>query len=199
MLEKCNSKFKENGYTNHNIINSVQAIKNCIDKENALRTLRKNKVKCLKCYSLKSKIGLFLATFYIKRGLVLRKEKELKLVSNLKDFLKYYKYYDYFTVKEDKVLEYRVIMFKNKPLRTTLKLNNRGNFQLKQDNSKFIDVKWIRGDIIRNCRKATELLKIDLCGIDVLVNKKFDIRIIEVNSGMRLCRKSCEILKDVLY
>lgn len=193
------SNLNENDYLDYLILNKAISIKNIVNKKLMLKILNNYKIKSLKCLDLKDKKDVLKAIFYLllNRKLVLRDNGYLKIVG-LKDFLKYYKKYDYATLKENKVLEYRVIIFDNKIIRVLLKNNIVKSFNLKQDNSRFIELEDYHYNSIKpllnECLKAVRLFNIDLCGIDVLINDKNEFKIIELNTGIRLCRKSRDLL-----
>lgn len=188
------SDFKEiEGYKT---LNPSYAVKNCVNKKEMFKTLKKSKIKCLKFFDLNTIKGKFLSLFCLLIG------KEIVLRSNgikilkLKDFSKILKNKDYATIKENKILEYRLIVFKNKIIRGMVKINKRGDFIVKQSNSRFkdIDLNKISEKDKQNIINSSLCLGLDLSGVDVLVNNKGKFKIIEVNSGMALCSKSIDIL-----
>ncbi|MFA6023566.1 MAG: hypothetical protein WC781_05750 [Candidatus Pacearchaeota archaeon] len=184
------------------ILNSVNSIKNCVNKKEMFRIFKENRIKSVSFIDLDKPMGKIKSSVILLFGkeLVLRKDKEIEVIklSEIKRLFK--NKFDYATIKENRILEYRIIVFKNKVVRAMVKLNYGGDFVLKQDNSKFIDVNInkIPHKTINNLLKATKYLGIDLCGIDLLVNKNGKFKILEVNSGMALCSKSINQFYDIL-
>jgi len=199
LINLGNSSLKEENYKDYIIINKVEGIKNCVNKKDMFRLLKKGKVSSLDYLNLKNPIDLIKGFMILyTKSLVFRKERKLKIINNHIDYFTLLKNYDYATIKENKVLEYRVLMFKDYPFRILLKLNKTNDFKLKQENCKFISVNLIREDIVKECIKATKSIGIDLAGIDILINNKFEPKIIEINSGMALCGKSIrELIKSI--
>ena len=196
------SKFKETDYKDYLILNTTESIKNCLDKKLMFKILKKNQVKCLKYFDLNKNIDKVRTIFYLllNKELVLRNEKSLKVI-NFKEFKEIFnKKWKYSTLKENKLIEYRIIVFKNRIVRAMIKLNTSKDFQIKQENSKFIDIdiNKLPKKVLKNIFKAVNSLKIDLSGIDILINKKGKFKIIEVNSGMSLCSKSIKRFYDIL-
>lgn len=202
VLNVGNSSLNEDCYKDYIILNKVNSVKNCVNKKEMFKTLKKNGVKTLYYLDLNKPIDKLKSIFLlgINKELVLRNREGLKIINkkNLKEVFN--KNWDYATIKENRLIEYRVIIFKNKVVRITFKLNKNNDFALKQNNSTFIevDINKIPLKVRKNLLKAVEMLGIDLCGIDFLVNKKGKYKIIEVNSGMAMCEKSINSFYEIL-
>ena len=192
-IGNTNSKGKK-GYT---ILNTTKAVKNSVDKKKMFKLFKENEIKSVKFINLDNFLGKIKAVGYLTIGkdLVLR-EVGLNIlgISQLINFLKSK---EYATIKEKKVLEYRVLVFKDKILRTTIKLPKQKDFILKQENCKFVGVKpKFSEEDKKNIINSVKCLGLDLGGVDVLVNGKDEMKIIEVNSGMSLCSKSVKLVFD---
>lgn len=193
ILNIGNSEFEGKG-----VLNKADKIKGCIDKKNMFREFKRNGVNCLKFYDLGSWYGWVRALFRVVFGnkLVLRKGRNCKVV-RLKGFLKNYGNYDYGTLFENKVFEYRVLVFKGNIFRSMIKFNPFSKkFRLCLDNTHFKDC-WVRSEIEKESLKAVKCLGLDLAGVDVLMNDRFQFKVIEVNSGMGLQKESILRLKPL--
>jgi len=183
------------------IFNKTEDIKNCVDKKMMFKIMKRNRVKCLGFLDLSKSLDKIKAVlFLVNNDLVLRKNQDIQIL-NFNDLKKgLFKKWDYATIKEEKLFEYRFIIFKNHIVRAMLKLNKNNDFVLKQENSKFIDIdiNKISKRTRKNLLKAVKCLNIDLCGVDVLLNKKGKFKIIEVNSGMAMNSKSINSFYDIL-
>ena len=192
-IGNTNSKGKK-GYA---ILNTTKAVKNSVDKKKMFKLFKENEIKSVKFINLNNFLGKIKAVGYLAIGkdLVLR-EVGLNIlgISQLVNFLKSK---EYATIKEKKVLEYRILVFKDKILRTTIKLPKEKDFILKQENCKFIKVKPnFSKEEKKNIINSVKCLGLDLGGVDVLVNNKNEMKIIEVNSGMSLCSESVRLVFD---
>jgi len=195
VLNLGNSKIDESAYKHYQIINKVGAIKKCVDKPRTLRILKKGGIRVIKSFDLR-RYNPLLFLYLIFRYLIWGKELVIKdrwnlEVVNLKKFFnlldKIEKYLT-ISVKENKFQEYRVLVYKGKIFRILEKEPNPNVFAWKNEVCHFEEIpyywhwrKFVK-EIKKECSKASLILKIDLCGIDVIRTKK-DIKILEVNSG----------------
>jgi len=111
----------------------------------------------------------------------------------------------YLMPKYEKSQEFRVIMYKGKMLRIMEKTPDSNQFAWKNSNGcKFKEIPyywyWIKiiRDIKKECVRASLLLEIDLCGIDIIRIGQDEVRILEVNSGLGLGRPSIRRLYKVI-
>lgn len=212
LINLGNSKIDEKEYKKYRIINKVRAIKRCVNKASSLNQLEKNGVSVVKSYNLK-KFNPFLFLYLIFRYLIWGRDLVLKgrwrlEVLNLKSFfniLPKIEKFLYLMLKYEKTQEYRVILYKGKVVRIMEKIPNSNQFAWKNDNGcKFKEIPyywhWIKSiiDIKRECVRASLLLKIDLCGIDIMRVGQDEVRILEVNSAMGLGRPSIRRLYKVI-
>ncbi len=168
-----NSSFNESPYYNYDFINGVEPIRNCVDKERMLRLLKEGGVPCLEVVGNE---GFGKKAFKRGKGLFVGRKS--------------FRSYDYATKWEDKKEEFRVVVFRGDVLRAMRKEPEDGVMDkvLKQRCCRYrhVDKYEIGVGIFSDCIKACEALGIDLAGVDVLVNMKGEVKIIEVNSGMGL-------------
>ena len=199
LLNLGNSSFTEEDYYKE-VINRVKAIRNCVNKKRMFEILKSYSVPSLTYFDLKKIGDIIRAEAYIIKGkaLVLRNNTRFKIVSSIREFKSEYRNYTYATLKERKLKEYRIVMFKGVPIRRMIKIVDEPNFKLKQDNCHFVTIENAREDIIQACKEAVSCLEIDLCGIDICITDKDRAKIIEVNSGMSLSERSRERLKEEL-
>ena len=190
------------------IINKTDAIKNCVNKKRMFEKLV-GKVETLEYYDLKKPSHLFKALIRLiqNKEIVVRKkwsETEPRRINSLFKFVRQYKKYDYATLYEDKRLEWRALVFRNKLFKLMLKNAVEENtelssWQLKQINCDFDEIKNPGNKkLIAECEKAAEILGIDLCGIDVCLTNDLKLKIIEVNSGMAMGYGTLERLKKLI-
>jgi len=183
-------KYKRIGYL---ILNSNKAVENSADKKKMFRLFKENKINSVKFIEL-TFFGKLKSICYLLIGkdLVLR-EKGLNVLG-ISQFINFLKSENYVTLKENKIIEYRVIVFKNKIIRVMIKLAKEKDFSLKWENCRFKEVDKDTLKDKENIIKSVSCLNLDLAGVDVLVNKKGESKIIEVNSGMSLNEKSINLL-----
>jgi hypothetical protein len=132
--------------------------------------------------------------------IVFKKDGVIKVCSDYNELDYYLSRCRYGTIKEEKIAEYRVIMYKGKLIEMFRKIpkpNHESDFALKAYNSNFVivrDENWRNrhNKVLEVCKHAMNTLKIDLCGFDVLINKQKEIKIIEANSGMGMCDNSIQ-------
>lgn len=189
-----NSSSSQAKYKDYLIINTNKAVSNSMDKRTMFKLFKNNKINSVRFIDLKG-FGKLKALGYILigRDLVLR-EQGLNVIG-LSQLFNFLNSNSYCTIKENKVLEYRVIVFRNKLLRTMIKLPKENDFTLKQENCKFIEVNTkFTPEQKQTIIDSVKSLGLDLAGVDCLVNKKGALKIIEVNSGMSLCKKSADLL-----
>lgn len=193
-----NSSYDDSSIDDSKIINRTEAVKKCVDKKLMFENLIKGNVKTLAYYDI-TRLRDRLRTILKFNDLVLRDENRLKIVKWYRLF-SHYKAYSYATGLESKIYEYRVLLYRHKPFRVMVKVNNGNDFVLKQHNSVFIDITPYRAnnDVLDEAIKSSKALGIDLASVDLLVNKDNEIKVIECNSGSRLCLKSIGLLKERL-
>jgi len=186
---------KSKGKRGYVILNEPKAVKNSVDKKRMFRLFKENKIKSLRFIDLDNFLGKIKAIGYLTIGkdLVLR---DIGLnILGISQLINFLKSKEYATLKEKKILEFRVLVFKDKILRTTIKLPKEKDFVLKQENCKFVEVKPNFSDEDKkNIINSVKCLGLDLGGVDVLINDKNEMKIIEVNSGMSLCSKSVRLV-----
>lgn len=198
ILNYANSKFNEKDYKGYRIINSVSAIRNCVDKKRMFYLLHKNKINALDFYDFSNFIDVLRCLFVLRDSkLVLRrnfKSNNYFICDSIKDFLLNFLKYDYATKYEEKEKEFRVLMFRDEVLeiyekRIKKKFKSKKVFDRKRYNCKFVRVnkRDYNKELVKLCRNARKILGIDICGIDVLKNSK-GYKIIEVNSGAGIRR-----------
>ena len=203
LINLGDSSFDESKYKDYQIINKTEAIKNCVSKASSLKKLRKKGVSVVKTYDLK-KFNPFLFLYWIIRYLMWGRKAILKgrysiRVLGLKKFwalLPKIEKFLYLMPKYKKSQEYRVILYKGKVLRIMEKTPNPNRFAWKNEFCRFHEIPyywhWCQffKEIKRECSKASLLLKIDLCGIDIMRIGQDEVRILEVNSGCGLGKPS---------
>ncbi len=183
-------QFDESEYEDWDVINRVGAIKRCVDKKKMLELLRREGVQCL-IIPQKRRFGRKYACKYGKR---LRVRRFSRLFGGR------FGNYDYVTEWEDKKEEYRVVVFRGKVLRAMRKEPRDGDMDkvLKQSNCRYRHIEELSDDVRFECIKACVVLGIDLAGVDILVNRRGDVRVIEVNSGMGMGSRTCgRLLKEI--
>ena len=194
-IGNANSK----GAPGYLMLNKPENVKNAADKKAMFKVFKENRINSVKFIDLKG-LGKFKAIGYLLTGkdLVLR-EQGLNVIG-ISQLFRFLKSKEWVTLKEEKVIEYRVIVFRDKILRAMIKLPNKKDFTLKQENCRFIDIKpeFINETIPKDVIKSVKCLGLDLAGVDCLINKKGEFKILEVNSGMSLCSKSIGLLFNEL-
>ena len=195
------SKFRlEQDYINNNyqIINKVENIKNSVDKKRMFEIFKQNNIKSLDYFDLDKDEDIHKIIHHLQQNkeVVLREGNDILICNELVSFIRNYPLYTHATLKEDKLREYRIIIFKNYPLRIMKKVNLTGDFRSKQENCSFINkrIDTFSRNILNECIKVSRVIGLDLCGIDVMINNDRRIKVIEVNSGMSLSDYSQEIL-----
>lgn len=196
-LNMGNSELKKD-YSKYLLLNNPEAVKRAVNKKKMFEVLEDNRINCLKYMDieyLKGKAEAVVSLFSGKE-IVLRDGGDIKVItaSELREL--YNPKWKYATIKENKLLEYRFVVFRDKILRAMVKANAKGDFRVKQENSEFrmIDITKIPEDAINNIIKSVKCLGLDLAGVDVLLNMKDEFKIIEVNSGMALSPRSIKRL-----
>jgi len=199
-----NSQFnaeKEYAEQGWRIVNRVKAIRKCVDKKAMFRAFEKAGVKSLSFFDLKTASGLIHAGTLVSMGkkMVFRRGRAYLIVSNTLDFVRNYGLFDYATVFEDKLLEWRVLVYKGKVFKVMKKdADDDGVFALKQESTRFRRVDSPLKEVAEQSVKAAAALGLDLCGVDVCLTKKGDVKVIEANSGMALGKHSCRLLAELI-
>jgi len=191
-------RYESEGY---NIINKVNNIKNCSNKKRMFEILRQNKVPSLIYYDLNISQDRLRAMQHIRNGgiICLRRRKSLKRVKTLEGFNRLYQSYNYATAQENKRYEYRVVMLKDNVVVVYVKNPSLKVFKYKQEYCTFGRITLEKNsDILEVCKQSTKALGIDICGIDVLVNKKGQAKIIEVNSGNGMAGRTIKKIMKML-
>lgn len=141
-------------------LNHPLSVRNSANKKRMFELFQQNNIRCLK---------------YVPYGV-----GQVRLYNRHQLFKRKY----YATVREDKLREFRIIVFKNKILKTYEKVPNNNDFVLKKENCTFKRVRFpFQRDIETNIINSVRCLGLDLAGVDMLINKKGEDKIIEVNSG----------------
>jgi hypothetical protein len=195
----------ESKYRGYKIINRTSAIRNCSNKKKMFKLFQENNIQSVRFIEFDE------STEPINelggKILVLRKGGKIVLRTirgnciPIPDKWIYRGEYEYATIKEEKVKEYRVILFRGKIVRAMRKMPQEDDFQLKQENCKFVTItpeSSFPRETIGNMIKAQKVLGIDLCGIDLLKNTDGEWKILEVNSGMSMSPRSVEIFYKML-
>lgn len=192
--------YEREGYT---IINKVDNVYNCFNKKRMFRILIRNDVGCLKYFNFQVQEDIDLVRKYVRHGyaICLRANKRMRIVKTAADFERHYNNYTYATKVEDKLFEYRVVILHNKLVNIFIKNKHDNGFKYKQENCTFARLTLPDNDpVLATSLKAARVLGIDLCGVDILVNKNKEAKIIEVNSGngmmSRTIKKILKILKS---
>ena len=156
-LGNSNIDYTDDDYL---IINEPDAIRNSANKKRMFELFKENNIRCVEYVDIRE-VNIFqrlLGKLYIRKG--------------------------YATKRENKVSEFRIIVFNNRILKTYLKMPQNKNFVLKKNNCVF---KRIREPFIRsvkdNILNSVKCLGLDLAGVDMLINTNNEDKIIEVNSG----------------
>ena len=178
-LGNSNSDVKRllnNGYI---IINHPDYVKNSV-----------NKKIMFECF-LNSGIN---ALTYISYSQLFKPKNLFKLLTG-KLFLRN----EYATIKEKKVLEYRIIVFNGKTLKTYIKIPRNKDFILKKANCTFKRIESrFPSHVDINIINSVKCLGLDLAGVDMLVNDKGEFKIIEVNSGPGMGKKNIkQLFKEI--
>jgi len=165
-----------NGYI---IINHPDYVKNSV-----------NKKIMFECF-LNSGIN---ALTYISYSQLFKPKNLFKLLTG-KLFLRN----EYATIKEKKVLEYRIIVFNGKTLKTYIKIPRNKDFILKKANCTFKRIESrFPSHVDINIINSVKCLGLDLAGVDMLVNDKGEFKIIEVNSGPGMGKKTIkQLFKEI--
>jgi hypothetical protein len=181
-------------------INTLEAVRNCSDKLRTLQILSTHNVPCLTAITANREMRVDGQESTLGKTIVFKNEGQIEQCSNPIGLAYYLQKCGYGTIKEEKLAEYRVILYRGNLIEMFRKIpkpNHESDFALKSYNSNFVivrDENWRNrhNKILEICKKAMEVLKIDLCGFDVLINKQKEIKIIEANSGMGMCDNSIQ-------
>ncbi len=156
-----------NGY-DYNWINEPEAVRNASNKRRMFELFEENEIKCI------TRVNGHFVQYFISR-----------ITRN-----------GITTIRENKVKEYRVIVYNGRMMKVMEKVPKNGDFILKLENcdyqrvERFVIPKEDRRNIIR----AVECLGLDLAGVDVLKNDKGEFKVIEVNSGPGMGEKNIGLL-----
>lgn len=149
------------GYT---ILNTPQAVRNSANKIRMFELFKLNNIRCLEYVSSRD--------MYKFTNLIKARAGQLFMRKG------------YATVREDKAVEYRIIVFKNKILKTYVKIPNGDDFVLKRKNCSFKRIRFpFPPEVKSNILNSVKCVGLDLAGVDMLINEKGEDKIIEVNSG----------------
>lgn len=177
-----NSDYDTSGYYNWKIVNHLDAIRNCANKIRMFNIFKENDVKCLDFFK-KGDMKNYGWRGFIGSKAVLKKGKRIRITRLFRGD------WDYGTVFERKEHEYRVVVYKGAVLRAMEKIPLDGNMDiLKQKKCRFEHRPWrsLNRNVVEESIKACKALGIDLAGVDVLINNKGEVKVIEVNSGMAM-------------
>lgn len=168
------------------IINSAESVRNAADKQRMFEIFNRNNIKCVKYYDLNNFDTFTEAKrqmLYLNKCLVIR-DNGYKLIGR-KNSTQLPKC-GYGTVREQKLKEYRIIVFRGRFLKVYEKLPFEQCFAWKQDKCKFQRVFYpdFEPEVVDNIINSVKCLGLDLGGVDLLLNTKGEYKILEVNSGM---------------
>jgi len=127
---------------------------------------------------------------------VLRLNDRIKCVDSCYQFIKSFKKYDYATLKEEKLVEYRILLLYGEPFRIMAKFPIKKTFAYKQEYCQFVDIdiddfkELYSNKIFVQLKKMVWKININLCGVDLILNQKGELKVLEVNSGAGMCGKS---------
>jgi glutathione synthase/RimK-type ligase-like ATP-grasp enzyme len=193
-----NSSFNEHEdrYREYEIVNKIEAIKNSVDKKAMFKLFIKNKIPTVEFLDLSDPYDKRVAELYLEMGhkIILRSDKPKQFIRAAhRKYKKRLNNFTYATVQESKQAEYRVIVFKNKILRCMMKVpNDNASFRMKQHNCTFygINKREFPVEALRMVKSAVKVLGLDLAGADLMLNDKNEWKVLEVNSGMGLNKRS---------
>jgi len=199
VLNHGNGEFAERRVP---VLNEARAVRLCMDKYRQRKYFKQFSLTYL---NLKKKEHVELCRLYLHAGvrLVMKGGMPMEVVGSTEKFDRWHSKYEFATVVEDKRFEYRILMFKGRAFRIMCKLNRHNNFQWKQSNSQFIDVPidwfgWLYGSrLMKRLKRIVNKMGIDLCGIDLVRTKQGKFRILEINSGAAMCRKSIRLFYNM--
>lgn len=177
MINLGNTGIDETLYKNHIIINSIQSIKKCKNKKKTAKILGRLSIKH---YHPKNPIVLL----NLHKGIYLRTPQGVQHCNTLKEYAQHYRTATSATIKQDTAIEYRTIMLWHEPIRIQLKHYN-GQHTRKLHNTTWEEIPIHHFDPhnLQKLSKATRKLKIHLCGIDHIVTKKGQWKILEINTA----------------
>jgi len=199
VLNLGDSKLNESSFGSMVILNRRKAVKRCLNKKKMFRIFKMHRIPSPDYFDLNKKLDILraMSCCAMKREIVLRRKGNLRIVGSVREFLRFYRDYDYATLKINKLAEWRVIVFRNKIVKVSIK---RGScFALKNANAHFEPVYYFSKDAIRLCKRVAGIFGIDLCGIDICYDKDSqDFKIIEINSAPGMNWDSVKIFLNYL-
>lgn len=170
------------------LINNPDAVKSCINKITTLFTLAKFGIPTVEFTQHKEQIPNYWNTIVCRAQIKADNAKGLSFIKKgepLPDAKLFTKYYDH-------QHEFRVICLKDKVTNIYTKTNKNGTLEFNSMDFHGFD------NIIKQCRKAAEVLKIDFVGFDVLANSQNNFRILEANSGPVFIEDMIEPFKELV-
>lgn len=176
-------------------INNTNAIKNSADKKTMFRLFKANKIPSVEYYDLNDNCDRRVVELGLQIGVpfVLRRDnpKRFKRAAS-ESYIRQLDRFTYATIQEKKQIEYRIIVFNNRILRCMVKMNLNHDFRLKQHNCKFVGInkREFPIEVLRMVKKAVKCVGLDLSGVDVLLNELGEWKILEVNSGMGMNKRT---------
>lgn len=180
------------------IFNTPEAVKNASNKKRMFRLFQENNINAIEYINLETQKELALMKLRHGKKLVLREEKSLKLIGPVFGKQKIRNSNGYVTIKENKLSEYRIIVWNNRILKTYIKLPNNyiKKFQYKINNCTFKRLCYnpFDSETTENILKSVRCLGLDLAGVDLLLNKDGEYKIIEVNSSPGMSEKTIKYL-----
>jgi len=199
VLNLGDSRLNESVFGSRVILNRRKAVKRCLNKKKMFRIFKANAIPSPEYFDLGKKSDVLKAAGYciMKREIVLRRGRDIRIAGSVRDFLRRYRDYDYATLKINKLAEWRVIVFRDKIVKVSIK---RGScFALKNANARFEPVYHFSKDAMKLCKRVARIFGIDLCGIDICYDKDAeDFKIIEINSAPGMNRDSVKIFLNYL-
>jgi glutathione synthase/RimK-type ligase-like ATP-grasp enzyme len=160
ILNLGNSKLDTSRYQDWLIINKSESISNSANKKRMFELFQQSNIKCLEYRQSISRVIFFRSVWFKRKW--------------------------GWTRRENKVKEYRVIVFLNKIFKIYEKIpNNQIDFQWKKDNTIFTRRRMqFPEDVKLNIINSVKCIGLDLAGVDVLLNDLGEYKVIEVNSGL---------------
>ncbi|MCH7534158.1 MAG: hypothetical protein IH948_00130 [Bacteroidetes bacterium] len=194
------------------VFNTPEAVYNASNKKRMFRMLIDSDIDTLDFIDLSTDRQRAINLLRQGKELVLREGKTIRLISPFRggwqsyfrgkkwkmrkaDYQRLMNSNGYVTVKEDKLSEYRVIVWNKRILKTYIKIPK--NPYREMFKYKFRDCTFRRichpdfsSDMYENIIESVNCLGLDLAGIDILINTDGVFKIIEVNSSPGMSEKT---------
>ena len=197
VLNLGNSNFDEQPYLDegYDFINRSRNIKNCVNKKSMFLNLIMADIPCLDYYDLEEleSINHSYLDLLLGKTLLLRSPhyRDYMLVSRDTPVVPFNPRYTYATKLEDKLREWRIIVFNGRIFRDWEKTPlDPTELYWHKENCVFSKVRYPNNIPEDLALRSALALGMDLCGVDILENKDHDYKVIEVNSSMALSETS---------